>query len=188
LRNNVMESRNFFDNTILPGATASKPPDFRRNQYGGSVGGPIKKDKLFFFANYEGLRQTQVISNIVIVPDACVHNLVVNSAPGSGASATCPGTSTPITTSSNVAAATAVQNIMALFPLPNYVAESGNSTGHAVVEDPNIGRRKIPSLPAICWISPIATLSPTFPTGPNTTGRGTISPLWNGGASSRPPW
>ena len=139
LRNNVLESRNFFDNTILPGATTSKPPDFRRNQYGGSVGGPIKKDKLFFFANYEGLKQTQVISNIVVVPDACVHSLVVNSTPGIVATGACPGTTAPFSTSTNVAAAAAVQNVMALYPLPNYTPEFGNSTGRAVVQDPNIG-------------------------------------------------
>ena len=48
LRNSAMDARNFFDQQI---------PPFRRNQFGGSIGGPIKKDKLFFFANYEGLRQ-----------------------------------------------------------------------------------------------------------------------------------
>jgi hypothetical protein len=140
LRNNKMESRNFFDNTILPGHTTSEPPTFRRNQFGGSVGGPIKKDKIFFFANYEGLRQTQVISNIVTVPDACVHNAVVASTPGVVSTFTCPGTATAFATSSNVAAATAVKNIMALYPMPGYAGDVGNSTGRAVVEDPNIGR------------------------------------------------
>ena len=53
LRNSALDAKNFFDLT--------KPP-FRRNQFGGSVGGPIKKDKLFFFANYEGLRQYQPAS------------------------------------------------------------------------------------------------------------------------------
>jgi hypothetical protein len=48
IRNSVLDARNFFDKTL---------PPFRRNQFGGSVGGPIKKDKLFFFATYEGLRQ-----------------------------------------------------------------------------------------------------------------------------------
>jgi outer membrane receptor protein involved in Fe transport len=50
LRNNVLDARNFFD--------ATKPP-FKRNQFGGSIGGPIKKNRTFFFASYEGLRQRQ---------------------------------------------------------------------------------------------------------------------------------
>ena len=49
LRNSALDARNFFD--------LAQVPPFRRNQYGGSIGGPIKRDKLFFFANYEGLRQ-----------------------------------------------------------------------------------------------------------------------------------
>jgi hypothetical protein len=49
LRNSALDARNFFD-----GATV---PPFRRNQFGGTVGGPIKKNKLFYFVNYEGLRQ-----------------------------------------------------------------------------------------------------------------------------------
>lgn len=50
LRNNALDARNFFD--------ATKPP-FRRNQFGGALGGPIIKNKAFFFASYEGTRQRQ---------------------------------------------------------------------------------------------------------------------------------
>ena len=46
LRNSDMDARNFYD--------GSKPPPFRRNQLAAAIGGPIKKDKAFFFFNYEG--------------------------------------------------------------------------------------------------------------------------------------
>ncbi|MGH9678681.1 MAG: TonB-dependent receptor domain-containing protein, partial [Candidatus Acidiferrales bacterium] len=50
LRNSALDARNPFD--------ASQIPPFRRNQFGGSIGGPIQKDHTFFFADYEGLRQS----------------------------------------------------------------------------------------------------------------------------------
>src|SRR5207249_10115693 len=40
-----------------------------RNQFGGSMGGPIKKDKMFLFGNYEGFRHTLGLSNVAFVPD-----------------------------------------------------------------------------------------------------------------------
>ncbi len=55
LRNSALDSRSYFD---LTGSGTPTKPAFRRNQFGGSLGGPIKKSKMFFFANYEGLRQS----------------------------------------------------------------------------------------------------------------------------------
>ncbi len=59
-RNNDLDARNFFD--IGPA------PPFRQNQFGGSVGGPILRNKLFFFANYEGLRQASPVDFYSLVP------------------------------------------------------------------------------------------------------------------------
>src|SRR6266516_3683792 len=54
LRNNAMDSLGYFDK--VPRGNGSVAP-YRRNQFGGALGGPIKKDKTFFFGTYEGLRQ-----------------------------------------------------------------------------------------------------------------------------------
>ncbi len=62
LRNSRLDSRTPFDGVKIPA--------FRQNQFGASIGGPVKKDKLFFFANYEGLRRRQGLTRIAFVPDA----------------------------------------------------------------------------------------------------------------------
>ena len=62
LRNDALDAANFFDNII---GTKSK---LRMNQFGGSVGGPIKKDKVFFFFSYEGYRLRGGINAIEAVP------------------------------------------------------------------------------------------------------------------------
>lgn len=63
LRNNDFDARNYFD--ASPG-----PPPFHQNQFGASLGGPILKNKMFFFTNYEGFRQEQPSDNYNLVPDA----------------------------------------------------------------------------------------------------------------------
>ncbi len=66
LRNNDLDARNFFDGSSVPG--------FTRNQYGASVGAPIKKDKTFVFANYEGFRQHLHQTGVDLVPDTNARN------------------------------------------------------------------------------------------------------------------
>ena len=61
-RNGALDARNFF-------APAGEPkPKYIRNQFGGSVGGPIKRDRTFFFADYEGTRSREGITRITNVP------------------------------------------------------------------------------------------------------------------------
>ncbi len=66
LRNNALDAPNFFD--------AGSAPPFRRNQFGGSIGGPVQKDKTFFFANYEGFRQSLHQTSVAFVPDASARS------------------------------------------------------------------------------------------------------------------
>jgi hypothetical protein len=61
-RNSALDARNFFDNPSL-----SIPP-YRQNQFGANLGGPIRRDRTFFFTNYEGLRIRQSITNTTLLP------------------------------------------------------------------------------------------------------------------------
>lgn len=61
LRNSYFDARNYFD--------PARVPEFQRNDFGASLGGPIKKDKLFLFGNYEGYRQNLGVTDVTLVPD-----------------------------------------------------------------------------------------------------------------------
>ncbi len=65
IRNSAFDARNFFDTT---------KPAFHRNQFGGSIGGPVLKDGTFFFADYEGLRQSQGITQVDTVPSQAARD------------------------------------------------------------------------------------------------------------------
>jgi hypothetical protein len=71
LRNNALDAPNFFDQ-------GSAPP-FQRNQFGASVGGPLRANNTFFFANYEGFRQNLHQTSAAFVPDAASRAAAVPS-------------------------------------------------------------------------------------------------------------
>ena len=68
-RNSVFDARNFNDYDLNGNPTV---PPFRMGQYGMTVGGPIRKDKTFFFLSYEGLRQLQSTTQVLTVPSGFV--------------------------------------------------------------------------------------------------------------------
>ncbi len=96
LRNSAVDARNFFEDPTL-----AKNP-FKRNQFGGSLGGPIIKNRTFFFADYEGLRQSKGIPDTNHVPSQNARNGMIHDSQ----------TGNPIT----VAVDPAVQSYLALYP------------------------------------------------------------------------
>src|SRR6202035_2837375 len=65
LRNSALDARNFFDTTI---------PPFKRNQFGATAGGPIRKDRTFVFADYEGIRQSLGVTSFNTVPSPAARS------------------------------------------------------------------------------------------------------------------
>ena len=68
LRNSAFDAKNFFDDPSLP------IPPFKQNQFGGTFGGPLKKNKIFFFADYQGTRIRQSLTDISTVPPLSERN------------------------------------------------------------------------------------------------------------------
>ncbi|HEV2645682.1 MAG TPA: carboxypeptidase-like regulatory domain-containing protein [Acidobacteriaceae bacterium] len=107
LRNSAFDARNYFDPAHIP--------EFQRNNFGASLGGPIKKDKLFLFANYEGYRQNLGVTDVTYVPD---NNARLGILPGAA----------PIVVSPTVA------GLLNLWPVANgaeLLDKNGNATGIA---------------------------------------------------------
>lgn len=119
LRNDKLDAKNYFD-------PAGEPiPAFRRNNFGGTVGGPIAHNRTFFFAGYEGLRLKQSITRTATVPlpemvrgDFSRLSTVIRD-PFTGKQF--PGNVIPPERINRVG-----QNIAALYPAPNLPGTSRN--------------------------------------------------------------
>ena len=84
LRNSALDAANFFDNSNnLP------KPHFERNQFGAAAGGPIVKDRTFFFADYEGLREDQGFTTEAFVPSDAIRGIGTGPGGGPGPSMVC---------------------------------------------------------------------------------------------------
>jgi hypothetical protein len=120
----ALGARDYFNHQIDPetGKVAPKDP-YVRNLYGASVGGPIIKDKTFFFVNYEGKRFVTTVTNTSVVPtEAFKSGMFTYTNPATGATQTLDVT-TPNTINGNNATGVGLdsitQRILALYPKPN---------------------------------------------------------------------
>jgi hypothetical protein len=107
------------------------------NQFGGALGGPLKRNKLFFFVSYEGTTQRQEVSTIVTVPTAAqragdfsglstIYDATTGTPDGKNRAAF-PGNQIP----NNLLSAAAVK-LQSLVPLPNLAGNSNNLFADAV--------------------------------------------------------
>lgn len=88
LRNDMFDAKNFF--------AGAKKPELRRNQFGGTLGGPIYRNKLLFFASYEGTRLITGVTQTGIVPTAAQASGDLSSLSASGIQLVNPYTGAPV--------------------------------------------------------------------------------------------
>jgi len=135
LRNAALDGKNYFDTPASsgdhPDGQPRRLPEFRRNQFGGSFGGPIKKDKVFFYSVYEGLRQLLNQTGNSVAPPADCHDLVPNGTNYAFPSNTvASGCAVGLTTSSVIPPV--------IVPLINLVPDPNNGIDYTTAI-PNIG-------------------------------------------------
>jgi hypothetical protein len=138
LRNSALDARNFFD--ASPAQIGHRLPEFRRNNFGGAVGGPIRKDKTFFFAVFEGLRQNVgFTATDTVLPAAC-H--VFNNPNTNFTTLVNPTAcaSSGLTATTNIPLV--VQPLIALYPSPN-LSNSLWTFNTSSVQSENYGQFRI---------------------------------------------
>jgi outer membrane receptor protein involved in Fe transport len=112
LRNSALDAKNYFD----PGT--DRIPPFKRNQFGGTLGGPIRRDKTFFFGAFEAIKERLGITGLTSVPDDNARNFLLPCKPPA------PGCLRPVQVSAaNRAAVSSLLQI--LFPPANGPVRGG---------------------------------------------------------------
>jgi hypothetical protein len=146
LRNNDFDARNYFD--------AGSAPAFHQNQFGAAGGGPIKRNKMFFFADYEGFRQIQPndLYNMVPTADQIAGNFSsytgqllnpydVIPIPGCVVSSTTPTCTTYAPLTDNQVPQSLMnsigQKILSMYPAPNGSFNNGTANRFDVASSVN---------------------------------------------------
>ncbi|HWP83558.1 MAG TPA: TonB-dependent receptor [Terriglobia bacterium] len=124
IRNDNLDAAKW-DNKIVPQPAGRKAPknEFKRNQFGGSAGGPIVRDRTFFFGSYEGLRERQSESDRAIVPTMAARSGNLGSV-------------------GNFTVAESVKPYLALYPVPGEGNTVGTDFGDGRVEI--FGTQRVP--------------------------------------------
>ena len=109
MRNSAMDARNFFDYKTV--ASQRRLPPFTRNNFGGSFGGPLQRDKTFFYGVFEGVRQRLGLTTIDTVPGAGCR--------GSGGTTITNAACPQLGAVSSVTVSPVIVPVLGEFPLPN---------------------------------------------------------------------
>jgi outer membrane receptor protein involved in Fe transport len=135
-QNDAFQSRNPFSQSLPDPLTGKFVPKTKRNQFGGSVGGPIQKDRIFFFGDYQGTRSNVGGSKLLTVPTAAARNgdlsaYAVNIYdPNTGAPAQRTQFAGNVIPSNRLSPQ--AQNILKLIPLPNHPGDVNGTINNYV--------------------------------------------------------